>query len=231
MGGIGSGRGTRRKAWRSKKLKTSHLPGLKIPELIGKHKANPEAHWRLGDVVLSATETRVQVVQPGGSEGNLKSFNIASMPCHFGGKRFFGVCPACQRWVTTLYLCKTFFACRTCFKMGYETQNDTFARRVRLKMKRVHEKLNLNEWEKPKWMRKKTFERLRNEYFYLDEKEQLAHFFSLRKNSQAERLLKAHGSALAAAEMWEMSVFGHIHPRLMPLYDEDLRQHLMDVKG
>lgn len=208
MGGVGSGRGIRRKAWRSKKLKTTHLLGLKIPELIGMHKANPEVYWKLGNVVLIVSELRVHIVQ---SEESLRSFNVASMPCYYGGKRFFGVCPACKRRVVTLYLHKEFFACRICFKMGYETQNCTFARRVCLKMKKTRAKLNSNEWKRPNWMRKKTFERLRNEYFDLDEKERIADFFSLRNSTQAERLLKKYGSALAAAEMWEMSTIGHIH--------------------
>lgn len=74
-------------------------------------------------------------------------------------------------------------------------------------MKEARKKLSNDEWTKPKWMRKKTFERLRNEYFALDEKCDIAHMFSLRNNRIVDKIYERYGSALTAAECWEMHYF------------------------
>jgi hypothetical protein len=91
--------------------------------------------------------------------------------------------------------------------MSYWSQNATASSRLYKKYGRVRDKINDDPWHRPKWMRKKTFTRLRNEYFELDEKEQIADFFSLRNNRETDRLFNRYGSALVAAEAWEMHYF------------------------
>jgi hypothetical protein len=53
-------------------------------------------------------------------------------------------------------------------------------------------------------MRKKTFERLREEFFALDEKREIANLFSLRNNRIVDKIYAKYGSALTAAECWKM---------------------------
>lgn len=205
MGGIGSGRGTRRKAWRSKKMYIGSLPGLCIPELIKMHQSNPNDSLSLNNINLSVDNSYIHL--EGGVVGErliIDSIKISMLPCNYGGVRYFGHCSACQKRVRTLYLYKTIFACRHCLGMVYFTQNATLSYRLRLKKKAAKAKINDDAWTKPKWMRQKTFSRLRNNYFELDEKEQIADFFSLRNHRAVEKLFAKYGSALIAAESWGM---------------------------
>lgn len=57
-------------------------------------------------------------------------------------------------------------------------------------------------------MRWKTFKRLRREYLDLDEKEQIAEFFSLRNSKQVDKVFEEYGCAVIAAEVFAMKYFG-----------------------
>jgi hypothetical protein len=85
--------------------------------------------------------------------------------------------------------------------MVYSSQNTTFSYRLYRKLKSAKNKLNNDEWTKPKWMRKKTFEKLRANVSELDEKQQIADFFSLRNHRSVNRIYDEYGCAITAAEM------------------------------
>lgn len=228
MGGLGSGKGLRRKAWRSNKLKTSSLPGLKIQELIKLHNANPNSTLTFNDIKLMVADDGSAVHVKGADANKLSAsaIKISTVPCNYGGFRHFGHCPTCQKRVKTLYLHREVFACRHCLQMGYQSQNATCSYRLLTKQRAVGQKINNDEWTKPKWMRSKTFARLRNEYFDLNEKEQIAGFFSLRNNRAVDKIFDEYGSAIIAAEVWEMQRFGGgvCYHGLLPFYDYFLRE-------
>lgn len=204
MGGLGSGKGSRRKAWRSKILKTTSLPALNVPELIKRHKDKLDVTFAFCNIRLTVSEEDIFIESLEGEKMVIDFIKVAKMPCNYGGFRYFGCCPACKRQVRTLYLWKTLFACRHCFRLGYATQNCTLSFRLYLQMKVAKEKLTDGEWIKPKWMRKNTFARLREKYFALDEKSEIANIFSLRNKRIVDKIYARYGSALTAAECWEM---------------------------
>lgn len=210
MGGIGSGRGSRQNAWRSKKLKTESLPGVDVTELIKAYKTTSNNTFHFKDIELVVGDSVIKVKRVEGEPLQASSINIASMPCHYGGFRYFVHCPYCKKRVRTLYLHSTIFACRHCFKMGYWSQNYTLSYRLLLKSRKAKSKINNDEWTKPKWMRQKTFKRLRSDYFDLDEKEQIASFYSLRNNQQVDKLFAKYGCAIAAADAWGMQHYGEL---------------------
>lgn len=195
MGGIGSGRGIRKNAWRSRKRKIGNLSGLIIPELIKMQKANPNKTLSFGNINLIVKESVIHL-EGGVEKLHLNTIKIDAMPCNYGGYRFFAFCPVCNRRIRTLYLCKTVFACRHCLRMGYASQNQTLYERVLLKKDKVGQKINNNEWKKPKWMRKKTFTKLREQYQKLDAMIDLANLFSLRTNYSAETLQEIYVDAI-----------------------------------
>jgi len=58
---------------------------------------------------------------------------LTTTPCHFGGVRYWFICPLsrngvdCGRWVGTLYLAGggKYFGCRNCYDLSYESRNET----------------------------------------------------------------------------------------------------------
>lgn len=208
MGGINSGRGIRRKAWRSKKPTIGSMPGLVVPELIKLHNANPNSIFSFQNIRLNVDQSSIHLESMGDEKLFVRLIKVAASPCNYGNFRYFGLCPACQRQVRTLYLHKKLFACRHCFRMVYRSQNATLADRLYVRVKAIGKKINNDAWTKPKWMRQKTFTRLRKQYFDLDEKEQIASFFSLRNNQAVNKIFTEYGSALIAAEAWGVEHFG-----------------------
>jgi hypothetical protein len=226
MGGLGSGKSYyKRRPSKGGKPITSQFHQLDISKSVKQHKKDPRACFA-EPVEYSVEKDTLHLKRRDGRDLLTKSITISTMPCHFGGERYFGLCPFCKEQARILYLYKGYFACRRCLGISYQTKNETLSKRFARKWREAKKKINDDPWNKPKWMRKKTFERLRKEYFDLDEKEQIAEFFSLRNTKIADRILDKYGSALIAAETWEMERFGsgYFHQSLLPLYDDFLRE-------
>jgi len=92
--------------------------------------------------------------------------------------------------------------------MVYSSQNATFSYRVYKRLRSAKNKLNNDEWIKPKWMRKKTFEELRAKIFELGEKREIALFFSLRNHRSVNKIFDKYESAIAAAEILRSRLYG-----------------------
>lgn len=96
---------------------------------------------------------------------------IERTPCRFGGARPWFRCPgwSCGRRVTTLYLDGGEVGCRHCHDLRYSSQSETVADRARRRERRIREKLGLGPdlcvpiVNKPRWMRWRTFVRLRDQ--------------------------------------------------------------------
>ena len=88
-------------------------------------------------------------------------------PCNYGGTRPWWRCPSCNRRVAVIYSPGERYACRHCYRLGYETQRSNFYDRGLLKAQRIRIKLggtaNMTipfPW-KPKGMHWRTYERMR----------------------------------------------------------------------
>lgn len=80
-------------------------------------------------------------------------------PCHFGGARPWFQCPRCARLVAQLYIRGGRFACRHCQRVAYSSQAEGDMARAWRKQRRLEAKL-ADDWQRPKGMRQKTYERL-----------------------------------------------------------------------
>jgi len=144
----------------------------------------------LDDIIYVSGETGISI-------SNV--IKMATMPCHFGGFRYFAFCPACNRKVANLYLYRNqpepIFACRYCLKMYYQSQNKNLSTCLYWKFKSVKEKINNDPFRKPKWMRKKTFAKLRGDYFDFDEMSSIADLMSLRNAASARVIKEMYGDA------------------------------------
>ena len=200
---MNSGRSSRPRAWRSSKIRIGSLSGLNVLEFIKKQRAAVDSLFSFGNIQLRLGESSILLTSDS-CELLTRSIQISSMPCHYGGFRYFGICPLCSRRVATLFHYKRCFACRYCFRMYYPSQNQPLHHRMVLKADKAHKKIKNNEWAKPKWMRQKTFSLLRLTYSNLDEKGQIADFFRCKTLGQVEKIFKKYGSAITAAEIWVM---------------------------
>lgn len=201
MGGLGSGKGTRCKAWRSKKRYITSLPEIPVSKLIHAHRGCPHNRFILGKLKCEIHPSSIRLEHAEKLPLDVSEIEISTFPCYYGGYRYYGLCPACNKSIKSLYVLDgTIPVCRVCLGMVYSSQNATFSYRLYMKLKSAKNQLNNDEWTKPKWMRKKTFEQLQAKVSELDEKRQIAHFFSLRNHRSVNRIYDEYGSAIAAAE-------------------------------
>jgi len=96
---------------------------------------------------------------------------IVRTPCNIGGERPWFICPVvgCGRRVAILYG-GGIFACRHCYQLAYASAREDVGDRAARRADRLRARLG---WEpgilngnggKPKWMRRRTFERLATEH-------------------------------------------------------------------
>ena len=202
MGGLGSGRGTRRMAWRSKKRYITNLPEIPVSRLIHAHGDGSLNNKSIfGKLTCKIHPSSIHLEHVEKLPLDVSEIEISALPCNYGGYRYHGLCPACNRCVRSLYILdETIPVCRICLGMVYSSQNATFSYRLYRKLKSAKNKLNNDEWTKPKWMRKKTFEQLRKKVSELDEKREIANFFSLQNHRSVNRIYNEYGCAISAAE-------------------------------
>ncbi|WP_295145270.1 hypothetical protein [uncultured Reyranella sp.] len=181
MGGIGSGNRWRHGARSS----TDDLHGLDIRRLAAKGALRPgfvgSWQWLRRDKVVASIGLRTESdrliltyqhsSQGGDWEDERYSVGLSWTRCHLGGHRPWFMCPAsgCGRRVAVLYGGRI-FACRYCHRLAYastrESPGDRAARkadRIRLRLGWEPGFLNGDGW-KPKWMRWRTFARLKQEH-------------------------------------------------------------------
>jgi hypothetical protein len=109
----------------------------------------------------------------GGGEWKDKEYPVLleRTGCNLGGARSWFICPAvgCGRRVAILY-CGAVFACRRCHSLAYASTRECAVDRAVRRADRIRDRLGwqpgfLNgEGGKPKWMRWRTFNRLKQDH-------------------------------------------------------------------
>ena len=90
---------------------------------------------------------------------------LSRTPVHFGGHRFWFLCPGCERRIAILYGGER-FRCRHCHDLRYRSQRESERHRAISRIQRVRMKLggtgNLIQPRppRPRYMHTRTFERL-----------------------------------------------------------------------
>ena len=86
--------------------------------------------------------------------------------CHFGGRRPWFVCTICRRRVAVLYAAGELFACRSCYGLAYESQQQDPPDRSLLKAQKIRMRLGGSGCpadlfpDKPKGMHWRTYDRM-----------------------------------------------------------------------
>ena len=86
--------------------------------------------------------------------------HVVRSACNFGGYRSWLCCPSCPRRVHRLFLGARTLACQHCLKLQHDSQLESPVARSRRRTRNLKEKLP--SFDKPKWMRWSTYERLRH---------------------------------------------------------------------
>ena len=88
-------------------------------------------------------------------------------PCHYGGHRFWFLCPRCSRRVAVLYAAGKYFYCRHCYGLTYASQQERLGDRMIRKARNIRKQMDPDNTVfdlfpfKPKGMHQKTWDRIR----------------------------------------------------------------------
>lgn len=150
------------------RLILENFPRLNLRELGGKG-----GHWGrcefLGEVrgaTLDILEENLRVARvESPTTGAQLEIRLARTSCHFGNSRLWFVCPGCRQRRRVLFFVWDRFACRKCHGLAHRTQQKGRRRRMLLKADRILNRLGsgigMAYPPKPKGMRLRTYERLR----------------------------------------------------------------------
>lgn len=106
-------------------------------------------------------------------KGGAYTIPVEQKPCYFGGFYYFFHCPACKARMRKLYCIQGVYLCRKCARLGYRSQRLRPSERCGYMMDKIEEKLKNSAGslkQKPPWMGKGAFQKMRRLYVTYDEK-------------------------------------------------------------
>lgn len=166
MGGMGSGRPRQRPY-------LEQLPRLDIRKVWSADTGVilRFLSWSSGDSIqVEQSDGRLYLRYDREGRAIVQPVLVAHVPWHLGGSRPFMRCPSCWRLNRYLYLRHGEFVCRSCTGLRYYTQTAAPMDRLDYGIRKLQRRLagpddDVNDWDleyfpKPKWMRRRTHERL-----------------------------------------------------------------------
>lgn len=101
-----------------------------------------------------------------------QQIELTTTPCNYGNVRYWFVCPCCKGRCAIVYLGDDGLACRKCYRLVYEIENETKADRAIGQAYKINHRLKFAGYvdclgDKPKGMHWQTFSKLiakRNAY-------------------------------------------------------------------
>jgi hypothetical protein len=120
-----------------------------------------------GIITVTAYEHRLELRYtwtPTGGSPQHKCYDapLERTPCRFGGHRTWFRCPWCRRRCAVLYGVSGdgYFACRLCLRLAYMSEAEDTCGRLWRKQRKLEAKL-AEHGGKPKWMRARNYEQIR----------------------------------------------------------------------
>lgn len=98
--------------------------------------------------------------------------SIEKKPCNFGGFYYFFRCPKCNKRIRKLYCINGEYQCRKCGNLAYYSQRLRPSERNMYMKIKVEDRLKNRAGsldQKPPWMKRHTFQKLRIKYIKYDE--------------------------------------------------------------
>ena len=134
MGGYGSGRWT----WHTKKMTVEEslelpvsvvMPSIRLVLEDGSGRrgtvtwSDPRTGKRTSDIAYEMWPgPRAELLFQSRGKSYRQRVRLVSVPCHFGGQRWYWLCPGCGRRVFKIYVTHSpEFRCRTCHDLTYRS--------------------------------------------------------------------------------------------------------------
>lgn len=132
--------------------------------------------WAADVLYHSRDSPSVQLCYGAGAEDVDERVALLHTRPPYGGVRWWFGCPRCGRRSAKLYLPRgaTRFRCRRCYRLAYQCQRETQADRLLRRGRKLWRRIGADTGtaprmgQKPKWMRKRTYWRLREQANALD---------------------------------------------------------------
>lgn len=128
---------------------------------------------RVRDVLRAASRARLKGWNAGTEEPGVRveharlvaaqEIALTSTPCHYGGTRWWFLCPGCAKRVGVLVLRGQRYVCRHCAEVSYRSQAADAISRSWRRQRRLERRLGADPLVKPTGMHWSTFHRLRTE--------------------------------------------------------------------
>lgn len=134
--------------------------------------------WLRGTAAFNVQSCKMALVYSHRGRNIKQDIEVSSTACNYGGRRYWFVCPTCDRRAANLYLpwlhsrpdAPCYFACRLCLGLAYTSHQDNDPlERSKQKVKRRWKKLYRPSDadaspSKPKHMHWRTYDRLLSDY-------------------------------------------------------------------
>ena len=137
-------------------------------------KNNTQRYFKIPDYQLTAVPSNdCFPVTYGKNKQHSYVIPFEKQSCNYGGFRYYFNCPLCKKRMRKLYFTHGVFLCRNCLNLGYPSQRKRTSIRNMSLTGKIEETLEIKGGsldKKPKWMKRVTFERLRDKHSEYDAK-------------------------------------------------------------
>jgi hypothetical protein len=110
-----------------------------------------------GNIRFTVNESSIRLAYNVKGQDASQTVWTTETPCGYGGSRRWFSCPVCDGRCEVLFMRQSRFACRSCQRVSYRSQNGSEHDRLNARYHRLNA---LVEAGKPKWQRWATFNRL-----------------------------------------------------------------------
>lgn len=156
------------------KVKLKHKPktlcsSLTSIDIHSFFKGNSKDGFKVPDYQLTAMPLEDRFAITYGKNKKPSYFiKFEKQVCNFGGYRYYFHCPLCKKRMRKLYFNGGVFLCRKCLNLGYFSQRLVASKRNMFLTSKIEKELKAKGgslYDKPKYMKRKTFEWLRDKHF------------------------------------------------------------------
>jgi hypothetical protein len=156
------------------KIKLKHSPKTRCSSLLSidsfaVFKNNHIHSFKIPNYQLSALPSKDGfTVTYGKNKQHSYVIPFEKQSCNYGGFRYYFHCPLCNKRIRKLYFTHGALICRKCLNLGYDSQRLRPSTRNMLLTSKIEKLLKAKGGslhEKPKYMKRVTFERLIDKHF------------------------------------------------------------------